>query len=46
VENRMTADLVQSLSPITDVRASADYRLAASATLVRRAVMRALKGAL
>ena len=46
VENRMTADLVQSLSPITDARASADYRLAASVTLIRRAVMRALKGAL
>ena len=44
VQNRMTADLIQSLTPITDVRASADYRLAASATLIRRAVTLALKG--
>ena len=44
VQNRMTADLIQSLTPITDVRASADYRLAASATLIRRAVTLAFKG--
>lgn len=44
VQNRMTADLIHSLTPITDVRASADYRLAASATLIRRAVTLALKG--
>jgi len=30
----MMADLIHSLTPITDVRASADYRLDASATLI------------
>lgn len=40
----ITDDLVDGLTPITDVRATADYRQAAATQVIRRAITLALKG--
>jgi CO/xanthine dehydrogenase FAD-binding subunit len=41
----VTNALIHGLTPITDVRASADYRQATAAPLIRRAITLALEGA-
>ena len=40
----VTADMIAGLSPIADIRASAEYRDAASAEVIRRALSLALEG--
>jgi CO/xanthine dehydrogenase FAD-binding subunit len=42
--NAITDDLIHGLSPISDVRGTADYRQAAAAQVIRRAVTLALEG--
>lgn len=41
----VTPDLIHGLTPITDVRATADYRQTAAAEVIRRAITLALEGA-
>lgn len=44
LQNAVTGDLIQGLTPITDVRASADYRQAAATQVIRCAIALALEG--
>lgn len=44
VQNAVTDDLITGLTPITDVRASAEYRQRAAAPVIRRAIAQALEG--
>ena len=44
VSRHVTAAMVTGLSPIADIRASAEYRHAASAEVIRRAISLALEG--
>ncbi len=44
LQNAVTGDLIQGLTPITDVRASADYRQTAATQVIRRAIALALEG--
>lgn len=44
VQNAVTDDLIKGLTPITDVRASAEYRQRAAVPVIRRAIAQALEG--
>lgn len=44
LQNAVTGDLIRGLTPITDVRASADYRQTAATQVIRRAIALALEG--
>jgi len=44
LQDAITDDLIRGLSPISDVRATADYRQAAATQVIRRAVTLALEG--
>ncbi|WP_295512378.1 FAD binding domain-containing protein [uncultured Sulfitobacter sp.] len=44
LQNAVTGDLIHGLTPITDVRASADYRQTAATQVIRRAIALALEG--
>lgn len=44
VQDAVTDDLITGLTPITDVRASAEYRQRAAAPVIRRAIAQALEG--
>ena len=44
LQSAVTDDLIRGLSPITDVRASADYRQTAAKQVIRRAIFLALEG--
>jgi CO/xanthine dehydrogenase FAD-binding subunit len=45
VARAVTDDLILGLTPITDVRASAEYRQTSAASVIRRAITLALEGA-
>jgi CO/xanthine dehydrogenase FAD-binding subunit len=44
LQSAVADDLIRGLSPITDVRASADYRQIAAKQVIRRAIFLALEG--